>query len=139
MSSDNIVPLLQEILARLTILEGKVGGSGSGAGSSDSAEVPRSVAAFDDYLRTFVDPFVAAATKLGGDAQASAQLVKEGFDELRKIILQASACKEPTKEQLPALLANISAKMKAANSNVKRNEWEKHTKTLSEGIGMLNW
>jgi adenylyl cyclase-associated protein len=29
--------------------------------------------------------------------------------------------------------------MKALGGLVRRNEWEKHTKTLSEGVGCLNW
>ena len=29
--------------------------------------------------------------------------------------------------------------MKEAKNLIKRNEWEKHTKTCSEGIGCLNW
>jgi hypothetical protein len=76
---------------------------------------------------------------LGGDAQTAGQIVKEGFDELRKLLLAAAACKEPAKEQLPTVLAGIGSKIKAASAAIKRNEWEKHTKTLSEGIGCLNW
>ena len=142
MSSESIVPLLHEILSRLSLLESKIGSGGNdgSAGSSSlTADIPRSVVAFDDYMSTFVEPFVSASGKLGGDAHSSALLVKEGFDELRDVLLKAAACKEPSKEQLPTLLAGISAKIKAANSAVKRNEWGKHTKTLSEGIGMLNW
>jgi hypothetical protein len=148
MSSNDVVPLLQQILQRLTALESKVGSGGGGGGASSSnssgggnndAEAPKSVRAYDEFVSSFVDPFVTAADKLGGDAGSSAHLVKEGFEELRKVLMMAHTCKEPSQAQLPTVLTGISTKAKAANAAVKRNEWEKHCKTVSEGIGCLNW
>jgi adenylyl cyclase-associated protein len=51
----------------------------------------------------------------------------------------ASACKEPPQAALAPLLGDISVKMKDLSSAVQRNEWEKHMKTLSEGVQCLNW
>lgn len=59
--------------------------------------------------------------------------------ELRTFLLKASACKEPPQASLPQALAPLAAKMKEISAVVKRNEWEKHTKTVSEGLGAVNW
>jgi len=77
--------------------------------------------------------------KLGGDALTAGNATKQVFTELRAFLLMASACKEPPQASLPQLLAPIAAKMKEVSAIVKRNEWEKHTKTVSEGLGAVNW
>jgi adenylyl cyclase-associated protein len=58
---------------------------------------------------------------------------------MRKFLLMASACKEPPQAALPGLLAGVSGKLRDIGQTVKRNEWEKHTKTCSEGAQCLNW
>eukprot|EP01035_Chromulina_nebulosa_P020107 gene20107-26106_t len=143
MSSADLVPLLQTILARLDVIESKIGNNNSGESSSnsksDSLELPRSVKGFDSYTQSYLEPFVAATAKLGGDAEVVGKLVKEAWAELRALILKASACKEPAPAAFSGLLSGLGAKVKEINASVKRNEWEKHTKTVSEGLGALNW
>lgn len=133
--------ILQLILQRLSVIEEALGVSGgpSSGGSGGSADLPRSIRAYDEYSREKLDPFVDACNKLGGDAQKAGQLIKETWDEMRAYLLLASACKEPTQPELPGLLANVTAKMKAVGAAVQRNEWEKHLKTVSEGVSAVNW
>lgn len=132
--------LLQSIADRLQAIEAHLGISGSASGSgAGAAEEPRSVRAFDEYCRTNLDPFVAACEKLGGDAAIIGNLTKDAWIEMRKVILMASKCKEPTQAQLPTIMTGISAKLKEINSVMKRNEWEKHAKTVVEGLGCLSW
>ena len=109
------------------------------SGGSADAEVPRSIRAFDSYCLAQLNPFVAACDKLGGDAAIMGQLVKEAWAEKRKFLLIASACKEPAQAALPGLLGGLAGKMREISAAVKRNEWEKHTKTCSEGVQCLNW
>lgn len=104
-----------------------------------TAEVPKSIKAFDEYSSLHLDPFVAACDKLGGDAQKGGALVKAAWGGMRAYLLMASACKEPPQAALAPLLGDIALRMKDLSSAVQRNEWEKHMKTLSEGVQCLNW
>jgi len=102
-------------------------------------ELPRSIKAFDSYCTEFLDPFVAVCKKLGGDAEAIGNAVKNAWLEMRKFLLKATACKEPPQASLATHLAGVAAAMHTVSESVKRNEWEKHTKTCSEGVQCLNW
>ena len=51
------------------------GGGGGGSGGGDSAELPRSIKAFDSYVVESVDPFVDVCNKLGGDAAKLGKLL----------------------------------------------------------------
>lgn len=133
------VQLLQQIVSRLSLIEQHLGISGASSGSGDGPVDPPSIRAFDAYCQSTLDPFVAASKKLGGDAEAAGKIIYDAWMEMRAFLLMASKCKEPAQAQLPPLLQGVSAQLKAASSLVKRNEWEKHAKTCSEGIGCLNW
>lgn len=130
--------MLEVISSRLAAIEQHLGLK-TGATDSQGAVDPPSIKALDDYCLSSVVPFTAACAKLGGDADKVAKLVTEAFAELRSFLLLASACKEPPQTELNGLLAGMGAKVKAISAAVNRNEWEKHTKTVSEGIGCLNW
>jgi len=143
----SIVPILRDIQSRLAAIEAAVGlktpaGQTESAGNINSAgnasEIP-GVTAYDQYVAQFLPPFIAACDKLGGDVQQAGQLVSGAFDELRKILVMAAHCKEPTQAQLRDALGGIGAKMQAIGGLTKRNEYERHCKTVSEGIGALNW
>ena len=142
-----IFSILQNIQQRLSNIESGMGQITVSAPSSDSpphskgdaSEISRSITAFDEYSRSFMDPFVAACEKLGGDAATGGNLLKDAWAELRSFLLMASACKEPPAAGVPPLLINLSSKIKAVMGAVQRNDWEKHMKTLSEGVQSLNW
>lgn len=137
----SVESLLTQILSRLTIIEAKIGTSSiiSIDNNSDENSVPLSIKAFDEYCTNFLDPFEKASIALGSDAQLAGANIVAAWKELRNFLLLASSCKEPNQATLTPLLSPISSKLKEASTLVKRNEWEKHTKTLSEGIGCLNW
>lgn len=141
MSSPEIFSLLQTIASRLSVIEDSLGikNDASTSGKSDVVKLPRSITAFDSYFKTYVTAFVDASVKLGGDAEQAGNLTKEAFTELRNFLLLASACKEPPQAGLAPLLTDLAGKMKAIGGLVQRNVWEKHTKTVSEGLGCLNW
>ncbi len=148
MSISDVIPILHKITERLSAIEGKIAelsvsnGSSAptgGAASGASSDVPRSIKAFDSYCTSQLDPFVAAATKLGGDAGKVGNLVKEAWSEMRIFLQKAAACKEPPQSAMGELLKGIGGKMKEISQCVNRNEWEKHTKTCSEGVQALSW
>ncbi|KAJ1393286.1 adenylate cyclase associated N terminal-domain-containing protein [Ochromonadaceae sp. CCMP2298] len=114
-------------------LESATSEAGSGAG------LPAGIVAYDAYCASYLDPFVAACDKLGGEAAQAGAIVKEAWQEQRVFLMLASQCKEPAQTKLPSLLASLGAQLKASGALVRRNDWEKHTKTCSEGIQCLNW
>ncbi len=140
MSTADILPILKEILSRISVLEGKIEGSApAGDANAGTGDLPPSVKGFDKYCSAFLDPFEIAYNKLGGDAQLAGAVIKSAWHEMRKVLVIAAACKEPAQAALPGLLAGVIAKIKESSNVVKRNEWEKHAKTCSEGISCLNW
>lgn len=142
MSNDNVVALLNQVLSRLSVIEAKVNGGSSATGSNEAAAapgLPPRIAAYDAYCAAYLDPFMAACNKLGGDALAAGNNIKEAWNEQRAFLVMATQCKEPPQTALPGLLGNLGAKLQAAKKLVNRNEWENHTKALSEGISCLNW
>lgn len=133
---------LEEINKRLGNIEVALGlsaGSLSSANDKTTADIPRSIKAYDSYCSTYLDPFVASCNKLGGDAAVAGDLIKEAWSEMRIFLLRASACKEPAPTSLPSLLTPVFDKVKALDKAIKRNEWEKHMKTCKEGCQALNW
>ena len=125
--NSDLVPVLQDVLDKLKY------------GNSAASGIPRSIRGFDEYTSAKLDPFVAAANKLGGDAKEGGSVVKACWDELRSFLEKAAACKEPSQADLVQMFTQISQKAKSLSALTKRNEWENHLKTLSEGIGALNW
>ncbi len=141
MSDPATLAVLSKILARLDAIESRLSSDSSSSSSSGQPEVvlPRSIKAFDAYCTESLDPFVSASEKLGGDAKLMGELIKGAWGELRKFLYTATACKEPAAGQLNGLLGGMIEKIRAIQKAVARNEWEKHTKTVSEGVGALNW
>lgn len=139
--NSEIFSILQNIQERLTNIEVGLGSSTAVAQSSQqgTTDLPKSIKSFDEYSTVCLDPFLAACDKLGGDAQKGGMLVKAAWGGMRAYILMASACKEPAQAALQSLLGDISTKMKELSLAVQRNDWEKHMKTLSEGVQCLNW
>lgn len=136
--STEISSMLVSVSARIAAIEEKMGLRNAhdsfGAGGDNA-----SVGAFDRYSNKFMTQFVAACSQLGGDAAKVGGVLQEAWAEMRKVVVMAGACKEPSAAELPKILEPMQLKMKELAGMVQRNEWEKHTKTCSEGIGCLNW
>lgn len=139
--SAEILAVLQNIQERLAKIESGMGQAGvvTTAPAVDVAKLSLGASAFDDFTNDFVKPFKTACDGLGGDAAKGGELMSEAMAEMRSFIVLASACKEPPASSLPGLLAKLTDKIKAITASVQRNDWEKHTKTLSEGGQSLNW
>lgn len=137
MLAADMMSILVNIQERLSNIEkgfGGGGGGGSASGSSNLSELPKSMTAFDEYLELHLTPFVASCEKLGGDVGKGGVLVKEAWMELRSYLLMAVYCKPPAAAVLPSLMTGLQNKMKELSLAVNRNDWEKHMKTLNEGI-----
>jgi hypothetical protein len=145
MTDSTTLPLLQEILARLTVIESQLGVSHT-ASSAVVATVAvvtpaatPAVLAFDEYLAAKLDPFLVASAKLGGDADAGAKAVQAVWQEMRQLLVMSTQCKEIAAADQQKVFSELSTKMKVVASLQKRNEWERHLKTLSEGVTACNW
>lgn len=135
-----MLSLLQSIAFRLEAIENKLGldtAAGGGGGGHD--EDPRSIRAFDAYCNDNLAPFVVACAKLGPDTERLGGLTQDLWKEMRGFLLRATACKEPAPAALGSLLAGAAAKMKEIKSSIKRDQWEKHAKTVDAGIECVNW
>ena len=133
----NVEALLTQILSRLDKIERKVG-KGGGGDDAEEGGVPESVSAFDEYCTTRLDPFKAACDKLGGDAAEVGAILVNAWKEARSFILMASQSKEPTQAAMMPLLAGVSGNLGAISKAVKRNEWDRHIKAMSEAASCLN-
>jgi hypothetical protein len=136
--SDDLKSLLLSISDRLGNIEAKLGlegGSAPSSGGGAVAELPRAIRGFDSYFAECVDPFVAAAEKLGGDAALYGQAIKKAWLEKRSFLLMAAHCKEPAQAVVMTKLTGVVAAMKEVAAIVKKNEFEKHGKTCSEVCG----
>ena len=135
-----VIKLLTDIQSRLSIIESKINSDESSSStSSTTITLPKSIQAYDEYITLYLDPFLTICNKLGGGALESGLLIKDAWNEMRNFLLMSTYCKEPTQVKLNSLLLPLTEKVKACSAAVKRNEWEKHTKTLSEGVGCLSW
>lgn len=141
--ADDLKSLLLSISDRLANIEAKIGletpSSSAGAGAGAVAELPRGIRGFDAYFAATVEPFVAAAQKLGGDAALYGEAIKKAWLEKRAFLLMAANCKEPPQAIIMQKLSGVIASMKEVASIIKKNEFEKHGKTVSEGVQALNW
>ena len=77
-------------------------------------DAPHQIVAYDKYVADCVDPFVAAADKLGGGAAACGKVFKEAFSAQRDFLVMASKCKKPANYPADVMpkLAPIMAAMK---------------------------
>jgi len=130
--------ILSQILARLENIELSLNISGGG-GNSGGVELPRSMKAFDAYIQTCLDPFVAICDKLGDDASVFGKITADAWGEMRNFLMVATVCKEPSQAGVQPLLQGIISKMKEMGGAIKRNDWELHGKVLQEGMSSLNW
>lgn len=134
--------LLQQILARLGAIEDALGLSGAGArpgAAAGAAEDPRAIRAYDEYCRTYLDPFVAAGNALGGDAATAASLIQRAWQAQRDFLYMASQCQKPDAATIGSKLSTVQAITKEIRDSVRRNEWENHMKTVMEGVQALGW
>ena len=77
--------------------------------------------------------------KLGpGDISECGKVVKEAWTELRAFLVMSTECKKPAALDA-TLLGGLMEKMKAVQPLQKKGDWEKHAKTVGEGIAALNW
>jgi adenylyl cyclase-associated protein len=108
-------------------------------GPLGSTDLPRSIRGYDEYITAKLEPFLAAGEKLGGDAQEASAVVKECWFEVRNYLLAAASCKEPSQPEAMKLFTPVAEKVHHLSTLTKRNEWENHLKTCTEGVGALNW
>ena len=142
----SVESILTQILSRLSAIEGKIGSGGGGGGGGDggasASNEPPIVAAFDDYVETFMPAFISSCVQLGGECAVSGGLIQEAWGAMRGYIKMASSCKAPADADIMPLLCakgGVADKMKAVSGNTKRGDHERHCKALAEAVGAMNW
>lgn len=140
-----LVDRLESVTKRLEAIEKNGGGSGSAAagGNSGSAgDDSETVARFDDLVKEFIDPWMAASKKIGGETAEIAAVFREAVTQLRNVIAGATQAKKPSDADLAAFVKPLSEAMLATtefrNSRRGSKEWE-HLSTVSEGVAAFAW
>lgn len=144
MSAADLSPLLEQILSRLASIESSLGVATpapiatSPSPSSVTSSAP-ALAAYDEFLSTYLPPLTESSSILGNSVKDAAQEVVKSFTFMRNVINASTQCKEPKQEELLAFITPVQESIRVISGLTKRDEWEKFNKTVSEGIGCLSW
>lgn len=136
---------LQKIESRLSAIESLVSGGKMSVAEPTpeqpmSDDVPKQIAAYDDYVRSYLTPFLQSCEKLGPDVVQLGNIVKRAFDAQRQFLVTASKSKKPSTNEMMELLKDLQSCTKAMNdSRDNRSEYSHHQNMLNEGIQALGW
>lgn len=139
-----LVDRLESVTKRLESLESKHGVAGGAAASAGSGadESGESVTDFDAIVAEHVAPWLEISAKLGGETAEIAPLYKTAVDELRGVLVGATAAKKPDASGMQSFLSGLSGAMGACveyrNSHRGSKEWD-HLSTVSEGVAAFGW
>ena len=138
-----LTSLLETVTARLSALDGGSSSTTTTTTSSSSSSTTtdsKAIRAYDAYLQQALDPFVASAQALGGQAVDLAALVQEAWGAQRDFLVMATAVKQPSADaQIVARLGGVQATIQKAQKAIQRNDYENHAKTIAEGLQALSW
>mmetsp|Transcript_1345 Transcript_1345/g.2015 ORF Transcript_1345/g.2015 Transcript_1345/m.2015 type:complete len:329 (+) Transcript_1345:46-1032(+) len=133
---------LEALVVRLEAAVEKLESQTGGASESTGDDTPKNVVAYDKYVATYVDPFVATCKKIGGDVDKVGGLVKEGFGEVRKVLMVASHCKKATNDQKMKLFEGVKGKVQEVvtlRNESRGKPFFPHLSSLEDGIKALYW
>ncbi|KAI0071819.1 cyclase-associated protein [Panus rudis PR-1116 ss-1] len=108
-------------------------------------EIPRSVKEFDErIIEGKVKPFVELTKSFAVQSVIDqVLLVEKEYNDLRVLLLQASACKKPDDDTFGKLLGplrqDIEAITRAKETNRKDRDWFNHLSTIAEGGVAVGW
>jgi len=109
------------------------------AASAGAGDLPRVVAAFDAHCHECLDPYVAACTALGPEAQSCADVITSAWNAQREVIAMATACKKPDQTTLMGKMGPLQEAMKEADASIQRGDFENHQKAVKEVVASLSW
>eukprot|EP01086_Lenisia_limosa_P006790 TRINITY_DN25913_c0_g1_i1.p1 TRINITY_DN25913_c0_g1~~TRINITY_DN25913_c0_g1_i1.p1 ORF type:complete len:220 (-),score=106.71 TRINITY_DN25913_c0_g1_i1:34-693(-) len=137
---------LEAVTFRLETVEAQLAGrptSGAApAGAEEATAVNPRIAAYDEFLKEFVTPFVDVSKKIGGDCEKATALFAETLQETRGLIEKATEHKKPTDEKFGELIAVISKPMCAAGElkdKAFRSKEVNHVNAIAEAVQSLGW
>ncbi|TFK55228.1 hypothetical protein OE88DRAFT_1653977 [Heliocybe sulcata] len=108
-------------------------------------EEPQSIVAYDEVIvNGKLKAFLEFTRSFAGETVVEqAGLVEKMFNDLRAVILTASACKKPDQqafgELLKPLQADIEAISRQKEANRKDRTWFNHLSTVAEGAPCVGW
>lgn len=108
---------------------------------SQNQEHP-AVVAFDDYYKNDVLPWFEINKQIGVELLKVNDLLIVSFEELRKIIVLATKCKNPGMDKLQVIYKTLMTQLdkieKFRFDNIKSKFYD-HLYSISEGIKCLSW
>lgn len=136
-----LISRLEQVTSRLETL--KVGGGSSSSGASNSAaSVAPQVAAYDNYVSEYLQPFLNTCDKIGAPLDKAKAIIQTGFAEVRALIDRASKSKKPSDEELAPALAPISKVMNDLQNlrmDNRQSPFFNHLYAIDEGMKCLAW
>lgn len=135
---------LAALVARLEAVAARLEGAGGSAGTADNsgagAETAPSVVAFDQLTEERLAPWTKLSATIGGDVAAAGDIVKNGFAEVRKLLVVAAQSKEPKQEDFVKLLAPLGKVLDSAGQlKSKRGPQANQTAMVAETLNALTW
>lgn len=139
------VSRLEAVAARLESLA-VTGVKSGGSVTSEPQAGPMSTApfvlAFDGILNGEFAKFIELSSKIGGDVETQANMVKAAFQDLREFLALASRSKKPAQNVLQDLLNPLSQHISAIQEFREKNRTSpnfNHLSGISEAIPALGW
>jgi adenylyl cyclase-associated protein len=136
---------LEALIQRLEAVASRLESGGSKAtgtpSSSTGGEAPV-VTSYDEYVEANVAPFLAICRDIGGDLNGLADLVEQGFKEVRNLIVLASKAKKPSDADFPTVvkpLADLLGQITNYKDSKRKSEFYNHCYAVDEGIKCLAW
>ncbi|XP_053383314.1 adenylyl cyclase-associated protein 1-like [Mercenaria mercenaria] len=137
------VSRLEAVAARLETLAVAGVKPGSSAAPSAGPEVTAPfVKAFDAILNGEFARFLECSSKIGGDVETQANMVKASFQTLRDFLVTASKSKKPAQNVLSELLSPLSQHISSIQEFREKNRTSpnfNHLSGISESIPALGW
>ncbi|KAJ7319449.1 F-actin-capping protein subunit alpha [Desmophyllum pertusum] len=133
---------LSTLVARLEAVTARLESAADKAGGGEPADLGALVQGYDEVLSDKVAEFYKLSTKIGGDVDTQAKLVKKVFDAQRAFIVLASKSKKPSTEEFAKLLKPTSDALSEVQNFREKNRGSKlfnHLSSVSEAIPALGW
>ncbi|XP_078384537.1 LOW QUALITY PROTEIN: adenylyl cyclase-associated protein 1-like [Oculina patagonica] len=133
---------LSALVARLEAVTARLESAADKAGGGQQEDVGVLVEGYDEVLNGNVAEFYKLSSKIGGDVDTQAKMVKKAFDAQRELIVLASKSQKPSNEELVKLLKPLSNAINEVQSFREKNRGSKlfnNLSAVSEAIPALGW
>ncbi|XP_029022547.1 adenylyl cyclase-associated protein 1 [Betta splendens] len=134
----SLVHRLELAVGRLEAMSMSGGSTGGSAGGAVSVYVD----AYDKIISGPVAEYITLSQKIGGDVQKHADMMKQAFNNQRKLLVTASSSQKPSDAVLTTLLQPVSKSIQEVQTFREQNRTSpffNHLSAVSESVPALGW